>query len=395
MPTSRPDLSAVRTALTDPASVVRAVASGRQRNQQPPWRKVEVRTVDRGAVRVLQVTSYDDRQAHIRNIELADAPRVLDELVAMPFASWFVRTDDEELQARVSKKGKVFVHRAPAAAADGTRTHDRAKLRRLDPSDPLFTTLGISDADGVLKPSRTAKFKQVQELVAALEPLADGLPDRVRVVDLGCGNAYLTFAVHRYLTGVLGRDVHSVGVDVKEQSRHHNQAVAKALGWADQMTFDAATIASTPLVPRPDLVLALHACDTASDEAIAAAVRSRTERLLVAPCCHHDIARQLRARASTSSLVRYGILRERFADVLTDTLRATMLRILGYRVDVVEFVDSVHTPRNTLIRAVRTGSPPGPAVVEEYRSLLEQWQVRPAMGVMLADELDAGGVPVS
>jgi hypothetical protein len=395
MPTSQPDLREVRTALTDPASIVRAVASGRQRNHQPPWRKVEVRTVDRGAVRVLQVTSYDDRQAHIRNIELTDAPEVLDELVAMPFANWFVRTDDEELQARVSKKGKVFVHRVPTAAASTARPHDRPKARRLDPSDPMFTALGISDSDGVLKPSRTAKFKQVQELLAALEPIADGLPDPVRVVDLGCGNAYLTFATHRYLTGALGRDVHSVGLDVKEQSRHHNEAVARALGWADAMTFEVAAIASTALVPRPDLVLSLHACDTASDEAIAAAVRSRTERLLVAPCCHHDIARQLRAREATTSLLRYGILRERFADVLTDTLRATILRILGYRVEVVEFVDSVHTPRNTLIRGVRTGSPPSPSVVAEYRSLLEQWRVRPALSVMLADELAAAELSVS
>jgi hypothetical protein len=140
-------------------------------------------------------------------------------------------------------------------------------------------------------------------------------------------------------------------------------------------------------------VLSLHACDTASDEAIAAAVRSGTERLLVAPCCHHDIAQQLRARAAATSLLRYGILRERFADVLTDALRAMVLRILGYRVHVVEFVDSAHTPRNTLIRAVRTGSAGAPGVLAEYRSLLEQWEVRPALSVMLADELAvAGGV---
>jgi SAM-dependent methyltransferase len=391
MPTAKPDLSAVRAALTDPASIVRAVASGRQRNQQTPWRRVEVRTVDSGGVRLLQVSTYDGRQAHTRNVELADAHRTLDELVGMPFASWFVRTEDEELQARVSKKGKVFVHRAPATGGT-TRTHDRVKHRRLDPSDPLFTALGISDADGVLKPSRTDKFKQVQELIAALEPIAGGLPNPARVVDLGCGNAYLTFATHRYLTAVLGRDVHSVGVDVKEQSRDHNERVARELGWADAMTFEVATIASSAFGTRPDLVLSLHACDTASDEAIAAAVRWGTERLLVAPCCHHDIARQLRARASTTALLRYGILRERFADALTDALRAMVLRILGYRVDVVEFVDSAHTPRNTLIRAVRTGAPARPEVLAEYQSLLEQWEVRPALSVMMADELATAGI---
>jgi hypothetical protein len=137
----------------------------------------------------------------------------------------------------------------------------------------------------------------------------------------------------------------------------------------------------------PDLVVALHACDTATDDALARAVRWRAPVILAAPCCHHDIQRQLALTDPPEPyrlLTRHAILRERFADVLTDALRAAVLRIVGYRVEVIEFVDSVHTPRNALIRAVRTGAPPTPATVAAYRSLVQAWGVQPRLATLLA-----------
>jgi hypothetical protein len=139
-------------------------------------------------------------------------------------------------------------------------------------------------------------------------------------------------------------------------------------------------------VPGADVVLALHACDTATDDAIARAVRWRAPYLLAAPCCHHEIAGQLRARPA-DPLTRHAILRERLADVLTDALRAALLRLVGYRVEVVEFVDSAHTPRNVLLRARWTGAPPTDAAVAEYRSLVDGWGVRPKLAALLADLL--------
>jgi hypothetical protein len=142
-------------------------------------------------------------------------------------------------------------------------------------------------------------------------------------------------------------------------------------------------------------VLALHACDTATDEALARAVRWEAPLVLAAPCCHHDVQRQLAQSRSHGlgppepygALVRHPILRERFADVLTDSLRALLLRMLGYRVDVVEFVDSRHTPRNAMIRAVRTGGAPAREVLEEYRALTTGWRLTPALERMLADDV--------
>ena len=212
------------------------------------------------------------------------------------------------------------------------------------------------------------------------------------MVDLGCGNAYLSFAGHRYLTEVLGLAVRMVGVDVKDQSFRHNTQVAEELGIAETMSFLVGEIGSAALPEPPAVVLARPAGDTATDDALARAVRWDASLVLAAPCCHHDVAAQLRrapAPAPYSLLTRHGILRERFADTLTDALRAAVLRQLGYRVDVIEFVESQHTPRNTLLRAIRTGAVPAADARRELEELTESWGVHPALAEILSDRLDA------
>jgi SAM-dependent methyltransferase len=206
------------------------------------------------------------------------------------------------------------------------------------------------------------------------------------MADLGCGNGYLTFAAQRFLTHVRGLPVVVTGVDVRQQSADHNTAVATGLGMAAD--FVVGGIADVVLDPAPEVVLALHACDTATDDALSRAIAWEAPLVLAAPCCHHDIAAQLRktpAPAPYAMLTRHGILRERFADTLTDAVRASLLRIQGYRVDVMQFVESKHTPRNTLLRAVRTGTPAsGGEVRREYDDLVETWAIRPRLAELLA-----------
>jgi hypothetical protein len=175
-------------------------------------------------------------------------------------------------------------------------------------------------------------------------------------------------------------------VDVRDDQRRRNTELAGRLGYADRVRFGAGTIQDAVVEPAPDVVLALHACDTATDEALARAVRWGARWVLAAPCCHHDVAAQLRrhpAPAPYELLTRHGILRERFADVLTDALRGALLRLHGYGVDVVEFVDSAHTARNLLLRARRTGAPPTAAQRREYADLIAAWQVTPALERLL------------
>ncbi len=392
-------LDRVRALLLDDERLVRAVAAGRQRGAEPRWRRVELRYVDLKAGRHLQVTSYDATQAFTANHTGDAAAEAVDVLLAEPFGNWHVHTATEQLQLRVTKKREAMVHVAaaePVGQAE-VHAHDRPKSRLLPEDDPVLAALGISDAHGRVKPSRQAKYRQVEEFLRSLgaavddataagalrEPTED---EPLQVVDLGCGNAYLTFAAHRYLSAVRGLPVRVVGVDVKQQSLDHNSAVARTLGVAGEATFVQGTIGEVSLAVRPDVVLALHACDTATDDALAQAVRWEAPLVLAAPCCHHDVAAQLRSAAPPapySSLVRDGILRERFADTLTDALRAATLRLEGYRVDVMEFVESRHTPRNTLLRAVRTGPGRADDARRELDELVGSWRVRPRLRDLL------------
>jgi SAM-dependent methyltransferase len=405
-------LAQLRGRLLDPETLVRAVASGRQRSGTPRWRRVEVRYVDLKAGRHLQLTAYDETQAHTSNhpVDAGSAPGgardAIDDLLDEPFGSWHVDTlvdgGAETVQLQVTRKGEALVHvSARTEVAEVDRGHDRDKQRLLPEDDPLFRAVGLADADGRLKPSRRDKYRQVEEFLRLLDsavteaigkgqlrtPSADA---PLRIADLGCGNAYLTLAAERYLAGVRGLPVHLVGVDVKEQAREHNEKVAGELGL--DATFVVGTIGGAELDPAPEVVLALHACDTATDEALARAVEWEASLVLAAPCCHHDVAAQLRKAptpAPYAMLTRHGILRERLADTLTDALRATLMRLQGYRVDVVQFVESKHTPRNTLLRATRTGVPvKGGSLRREYDELVTAWGIHPKLAELL-DDADA------
>jgi len=393
-------LDRVGTLLLDHDGLVRAVGSGRRKGQdRPPWRRVELRYVDLRGGRHLQVTAYDDTQAHTVNHALGEpVSAVVSDLLESPFGNWHVDTAGETVQLRVTKKGDGLLHAAPREQRVGVdRDHDRDKGRLLPGDDPVLVALDISDSEGRVKPSRQAKYRQVEEFLRILDvALRDALEhgqvrtptpeDPLRVVDLGCGNAYLTLAAHRFLTEVRGLPVRLTGVDVREQSRRHNEDVAAGLGI--DADFVAGTITGARLDRSPDVVLALHTCDTATDDALARAVDWAAPLVLAAPCCHHDVAAQLRRTtppAPYASLVRHGILRERFADTLTDALRASLLRLAGYRVDVMQFVESRHTPRNTMLRAVRTGDGGGDDVRREYDELVAAWGISPRLGALLAE----------
>jgi SAM-dependent methyltransferase len=373
-------LAEVRELLLDPA-LTRAVAAGKRRGTTPSVTRAELRPVALKGGPQLQIVTDDGSRPYTRNVlPGADAAAAVDALLAEPFGNWHVQTAATTVQVRITKKGDAQVHRAAAEPQVVTaQGHDRAKQWLLDPGDPLFTVVG----------GTAAKRRQVDAFLRALAAtLPDDpaqLPSPLRVVDLGCGNAYLTFAAYRYLAD-RGVDVRVVGVDVRDDQRVRNSAVAADLGCAEQVRFVAGTIADAVVDPAPDLVLALHACDTATDQALARAVRWGARWVLAAPCCHHDIAAQLKrgtAPEPYAELTRHPIVRERYADVLTDALRASLLRLNGYRVDVVEFVDSAHTPRNLLLRARRTEAAPTDGQRAEYDALTGQWGVTPALATML------------
>ena len=237
-----------------------------------------------------------------------------------------------------------------------------------------------------------AKFRQVNEFLRHLDAALDELPpgkDRGRplaVVDCGCGKAYLSFAAKAYLEATRGVEVRLAGVDRKKDVIAACRRTAEVLGWdAPGATFAAGDIASFKPPFPPDAVLSLHACDTATDDAIAFGVERGARLVLSAPCCQHELQKALPANLRPHrAVLRNGILRERLADILTDAFRAQILRVMGYRASVVEFVDPEATARNVLIRAARVSRPGTGTALADYEDLREAWGVTPYLATRLA-----------
>lgn len=255
---------------------------------------------------------------------------------------------------------------------------------RPDGSADLLRTIGIMNADGTISTKHAKKYKQVNHFVELCRPVLERLAagrditeaQPVQVLDLGCGNAYLTFVLAEALR-LAKTPAKLRGVDVRTDVIERSQARAQKLGWS-HLSFEVGPIGSVdPGTPPPDLLVALHACNTATDDALALGVRAKVSAMLVAPCCQHELAGQLNKQAESPlpALVKHGLFKKEYAALLTDALRVDILEACGYKVDVLEFVASEHTPKNTLLR-VTTRHPGRPPVRNEdaLRRLVERTQ---------------------
>ena len=371
--------------ISDQNNFVRAVLSGRRRNMQTEYERIDIRPVQLKDGLRLQLVMSEEKQDTTKNIGI-DAEKIL-ELLNSGYANVLVEFTTGSYSLRITKKGEALIHEAKGVF-ERSVSHDRTKERLLDASDPFLIEVGISDHKGSIKPSMQDKYRQVEEFLRILEPALPEKKEKLSIVDLGCGHAYLTFATHQYLRKS-GINAQVIGIDVRENSRDRNNAIAKKLGITDSIEFRAEEISETK-IESADIAIALHACDTATDDAIAWGVQHGVQLLLIAPCCHHDLQVQIQDIPEPwPMLTRHGIMRERLGDLLTDSFRTQILKLLGYRVDAIEFVGGEHTPRNLMIRATKTGAKPEPIDIARYKEMLAQWNVNPALAQRLAKELGA------
>ncbi|MEO5887556.1 MAG: SAM-dependent methyltransferase [Anaerolineales bacterium] len=374
-------------------SFVRAVFSGQQKGSSLQWGKVVVRPVEIKGALNWQFSYFDGKKDITSNHPPGEFEARLDELLALPFRNIFVENTTGNLQVNISKKGKVLVNEVKAASARPDLSHDRHKSRLLTAENAglFLKAVGIMTQDGKIRADMQRKFKQINEflrLVDETDSFLDVSGHPLHVVDFGCGNAYLTFAVYYYLHDILELDAHVVGVDVKADLIERHQEKASTLGWS-QLTFQTGKISDYRSETVPDVVLALHACDTATDDALAQGIRWVSKLIVCAPCCQHELQQQMSQVPMPTALLpifQHGILFERVGDILTDTFRASILRIMGYRTDVTQFVPIEHTAKNLMIRSVKTSPPGNTRWVDEYQNLKEFWQVTPYLERLLGDQ---------
>ncbi|KXZ51506.1 hypothetical protein GPECTOR_12g469 [Gonium pectorale] len=394
--------------------------------------------------------------------------------------SVLLRTAAQDLTVQVTKRGKGILHRAarqgraPLVRPEEALSHDRRKDTPIpaDAPHPFLQRIGFQTENGKIRATMQDKFSQVNDFLkllghtgivrelmrgpggaggadaaaggtedapaapaASAEPAALAEPSTsgrsstsalprapLQILDCGCGSSHLSFGTFHYLNHVLGVAAELTGVDVNAGLMAKGNQTAAQLGLEGAVRFVTSPIGDYSPPVRPDIVLALHACDTATDDALALAVKQSAPLIMAVPCCHAALHKQLSgqppsARPPWAPLLRHGILKQRQLDLLTDSLRAALLRVAGYRTDVVEFVSTEHTPRNLLIRAVRpagaSGAGNGPvedaeegdgprstvdhgdgasrrqrlAAAREYIELRDYWRVTPKLEVLLREEV--------
>ena len=348
---------------------------------------------------VWQAEQFNGKQVIVRNHAAGpDAGAALERLLEATGArEYHLTAITGDLHVRITRKGRALVSRGKPLEnpqnGGAPRPHNREKdqpLGRFD-STPLLRVLGMADGRGEICAGMRGKADQINAFLRELDNLLD--EERrddsrpLNIVDCGCGRAYLTLSAYCYLTACRGMRVAVCGIDRNAKLMEEASRMASALDIADDVRFVTADLAECEPNIKPELLLGLHACDMATDLAIARGVEWGVKYMLVAPCRQHDLQKQIGDGGPMRALLRHGILRERLADLLTDAFRAQIMRILGYRVRILEFVSPEATARNIMIRAVSGVRKGNPAVIDEYLDMRDEWHVVPALERLLTESL--------
>jgi SAM-dependent methyltransferase len=367
-------------------SLIQATFSNPRKKGAELPSKISIRPILAKGKRLYQISEQVQEKVYHRNVTGEECAALILEHYFGQFKQALLKTEEGDYQLLTNRKGETTLLTQPASKRVPELSHNRKKQYLLAEGTPIpfLIELGIMQPSGKVFPQKMDKFRQINRF---LEMVADCLQDfkagdKIHLVDFGCGKAYLTFALAYFLREVLGLDATLTGVDLKEDVIQFCKELAAKLGDA-HLTFSLGNIASYAPDKKVDMVVALHACDTATDEALAKAVQWKAELILAAPCCQHELLSQI-ASKPLESLLQHGILKERFASLVTDAARAALLERAGYSTQLLEFIDSQHTPKNILIRAKR-GNTEGQRkrAIQQYQELKKELSIRPTIEELL------------
>lgn len=327
-----------------------------------------------GSYFLQQFTKTQVFHAHLKEEELQ---KFLDENIGVTFKNAVARTENEEITWLCSKKGKITQIKKALKAQNQTNSNaifkpenlkaplSQKKKNYLLPEGtpvPFLVLLGIMNSDGKVINSKYDKFRQINRFLEFIDDVVKELKlntqDKtpLRIIDFGCGKSYLTFAVHYFLTQIKKINCHIEGLDLKEEVIDYCNEITQKLK-LENLIFHTGDIANYSKTENPDIIITLHACDTATDYALKYAVEKNARAILSVPCCQHEINQQLQTSAITNPdfepLLNWGIIKEKFSSLVTDALRGEWLEKQGYKVQMLEFIDIEHTPKNILIRAIK------------------------------------------
>lgn len=348
-------------------------------------KKVRIRPILQQDELYFQFEERRGKQAFHENLKEEEALNKALEWMEL-FRQMQIDMQDRTILILVSKKGKVTIkerRRKDMQRKVPTLTHNREKqyILKEGMDIPFLKDLGIMTKEGRIVHAKFDKFRQINRYLEFIEDILPTLQKEkeITILDFGCGKSYLTFALYYYLHELKHYDIRIVGLDLKEDVIRHCNELAAKYGY-EKLTFLTGDIAEYEGMTEVDMVVTLHACDTATDYALAKAVRWNAQVILSVPCCQHELNRQIQ-NDILSPLFSYGLIKERMAALVTDALRAEYLRKEGYDAQILEFIDMEHTPKNILIRAVKTGRK---AHNEDKIKTCEEFlHIRPEIGRLL------------
>jgi SAM-dependent methyltransferase len=353
----------------------------RYRGAEAGLKNVYVRPVElKGGRRLSFLYRYRTRDA-VKNHTYDEGARLLREMLGGEFSSGHLFTSEEDLRVEVSRRGEARLTAHPPTLSNPTPAgHERRKRRAIDVAGSVYLrALGVTNERGEVRPAMGDKLRQINKFVEIVAGLYDSSPlagrEELSVVDVGSGKGYLTFALYDYFDNVRGVRAAVTGVEAREELVELCNEVARRAGF-ERLEFKTGLVEEFE-PPRADFLIALHACDTATDDAIHKGVEAGAAVIVTAPCCHKEVRPQIVVPEQLRGVLRHGHLLEREAESVTDSLRALLLESAGYRVKVFEFVSTEHTRKNTMIAAVRRdGGANNPAALAEFRALKEFYGIR-------------------
>lgn len=348
--------------------------------------KVKVRPLLKKDTLLFQLEIFRGNQAFHKNLAAEEAAEEMF-LIMKEMKQLQVETKKQTCTALVSRKGKVTIktkqRKTPAKMVN--LQHNRKKRYILEEGEkaPFLVDLGVMTEDGKVVRQRFDKFRQINRFLEFVEDILPELPKgrELTVLDFGCGKSYLTFAMYYYLHELKRYDIRIIGLDLKEEVIRRCNELSERYGY-EKLHFLKGDIAEYKGVEAVDMVVTLHACDTATDYALAKAVKWNAKVILSVPCCQHEVNRQI-AGDALAPVLEYGLIKERMAALITDALRAQYLEREGYRTQILEFIDMEHTPKNILIRAVKTGTRKNN--FEAVRACEEALHIAPLLGRLLEE----------
>lgn len=350
-----------------------------------PISKITIKSVMLKSRLNLQLASFDQTKCYTKNFPLDDSVGQL-AMHLRDYAKLFLRFRNEEWDCFIDHDRVRMSKRALEQEQIPDQVHNRKKQYLLQEGQPIdfLVALGVMSKDGRIKGGMQDKFTQINRFLEIVNDLSDTWQDQKElcIVDLGCGKAILSFALYYLFEKIYGKSVRLIGIDLKQDMVEQCNRLATELGYTG-LSFRAQSIEEVQLDCSVDIVVALHACDVASDAAIYKAISWDAKAFFIAPCCQHEVSSQIDETAFPIML-QHGLFKEHFCALFTDALRVKLLEAIGFKVQVVEFVDPVHTPKNILIRAVRQSNDMQKNAWNTYRKYVTEYGLHPSLERLLS-----------